>query len=68
MFISFPMLMLSHTWGADREEITFKNLVQGTGKNKVGYKQIEFCQKQAASDDLQYFWADTCTDDSPCDS
>ena len=52
--------ILSHTWGADSEEVTFKDLMHGTGKNKVGYKKIEFCGKQAASDGLQHFWVDTC--------
>ena len=55
-----PYAILSHTWGADSEEVTYKDLVQGTGKNKVGYKKIEFCGKQAASDGLQHFWVDTC--------
>ena len=50
--------ILSHTWGA--EEVTFKDLIEGTGKNKAGYEKIEFCRKQAASDDLIYFWVDTC--------
>jgi hypothetical protein len=52
--------ILSHTWGADSEEVTFKDLMEGTGKNKVGYNKIEFCRKQAASDGLQFFWVDTC--------
>jgi len=33
--------ILSHTWGA--EEVTFKDLMEGTGKNKAGYEKIEFC-------------------------
>jgi Heterokaryon incompatibility protein (HET) len=52
--------ILSHTWGADSEEVTFKDLVEGAGKNKAGYGKLEFCRKQAASDDLQHFWVDTC--------
>ncbi len=52
--------ILSHTWGADGEEVTFKDLMEGTGKNKAGYRKIEFCSKQAASNGLQYFWMDTC--------
>jgi Heterokaryon incompatibility protein (HET) len=52
--------ILSHTWGADGEEVTFKDLLEGTGKNKAGYKKIEFCRDQAASDGLQFFWVDTC--------
>ena len=52
--------ILSHTWGADGEEVTFKDLMEGTSKNKIGYHKIEFCGKQAASDNLQHFWVDTC--------
>jgi Heterokaryon incompatibility protein (HET) len=52
--------ILSHTWGADGEEVTFKDIIEGTGKNKAGYHKIEFCRKQAASDGLQHFWVDTC--------
>ncbi|OCK77386.1 hypothetical protein K432DRAFT_304350 [Lepidopterella palustris CBS 459.81] len=52
--------ILSHTWGPDYEEVTFKDLVEGTGKRKAGYQKIRFCGKQAADDDLQYFWVDTC--------
>jgi hypothetical protein len=50
--------ILSHKWGA--EEVTFKDLADGTGKNKTGYDKIRFCAQQAADDSLQYFWVDTC--------
>jgi Heterokaryon incompatibility protein (HET) len=52
--------ILSHTWGADTEEVTFRDLMDGTGKGKVGYNKILFCGEQAKSDGLQYFWVDTC--------
>jgi Heterokaryon incompatibility protein (HET) len=52
--------ILSHTWGADSEEVTFKDLMKGTGKNKAGYKKMEFCGQQAGRDSLQHFWVDTC--------
>ncbi|KAH8706958.1 hypothetical protein GQ44DRAFT_777616 [Phaeosphaeriaceae sp. PMI808] len=52
--------ILSHTWGRDEEEVTFKDLENGTGKTKVGYHKIRFCEKQAAKDELRYFWVDTC--------
>jgi len=55
-----PYAILSHTWGADREEVTFKDMVEGTGEGKAGYAKIRFCGKQAASHGLQYFWVDTC--------
>jgi hypothetical protein len=52
--------ILSHTWGADTEEVTFKDLIDGTGKGKLGYEKILFCGQQAKRDSLQYFWVDTC--------
>jgi hypothetical protein len=52
--------ILSHTWGTDGEEVTFKDLMKGTGKSKAGYQKIRFCGEQAATDRLQYFWVDTC--------
>ncbi|OCK99480.1 HET-domain-containing protein [Cenococcum geophilum 1.58] len=52
--------VLSHTWGSDGEEVTFKDLIDGTGKTKAGYRKIRFCGKQAANDGLQFFWVDTC--------
>ena len=55
-----PYAILSHTWGPDAEEVTFKDLTEGTGKNKAGYSKIRFCAAQAASDGLHYLWVDTC--------
>jgi WD40 repeat protein len=52
--------ILSHTWGADSEEVTFKDLEQGTGIHKPGYAKIRFCAKQADKDGLRFFWVDTC--------
>lgn len=54
-----PYAILSHTW-RDGEEVTFDELMNGTGKSKAGYKKIQFCGKQAKRDGLQYFWVDTC--------
>ncbi|KAF2471351.1 uncharacterized protein BDR25DRAFT_368174 [Lindgomyces ingoldianus] len=52
--------ILSHTWGADNEEVTLKDIAKSTGKGKAGYAKIRFCAKQAAKDNLRYFWVDTC--------
>ena len=52
--------ILSHTWGADAEEVTFENLMNGTGKDKSGYNKLRFCGEQAGRDGLRYFWVDTC--------
>jgi hypothetical protein len=59
-----PYGILSHTWGAD--EVTFRDLMEDIRENKtecqtkVGYQKIAFCEAQALSDGLQYFWVDTC--------
>lgn len=53
-----PYAILSHTWGT--EEVSFKDLMDGAGKNKQGYNKIRFCGEQAWCDGLQYFWVDTC--------
>ncbi|OQV09550.1 hypothetical protein CLAIMM_13658, partial [Cladophialophora immunda] len=52
--------ILSHTWGADDEEVTFNDLKDGSGKRKAGYEKIRFCGDQARKDKLEYFWVDTC--------
>ena len=52
--------ILSHTWGADSEEATFQDLMNGTGTDKPGYDKIRLCAKQADLDGLKYSWVDTC--------
>src|ERR1700760_984860 len=58
-----PYAILSHTWGRDSEEVTFKDLMEDTGKDKIGYQKLQFCANQAAADGLEYFWIDTCNID-----
>ena len=55
-----PYVILSHTWGADTDEVTFRDLVDNTGKSKAGYNKIRFCEQQAKRDSLKYIWVDTC--------
>lgn len=55
-----PYAILSHTWGADHDEVTFRDLAKGTAKKKSGYRKLTFCSQQAANDGLEYFWVDTC--------
>jgi hypothetical protein len=52
--------ILSHTWGADAEEVTFADLATGDGKAKRGYEKIRFCGQQVRQDGIQHFWVDTC--------
>jgi ankyrin repeat protein len=60
-----PYAILSHTWGRDEDEVTFKDWNDGTSKSKSGYKKIQSCGEQATKDGLEYFWIDTlCIDKS----
>jgi hypothetical protein len=52
--------ILSHTWEADDQEVTYKDLTDGVGVNKLGYRKIQFCGEQTRMDGLQYFWVDSC--------
>jgi hypothetical protein len=55
--------ILSHTWGQDGEEVTIKDFIAGTGKNKAGYRKVEFCQERSEVDGISHFWIDTCSID-----
>jgi hypothetical protein len=54
-----PYAILSHTW-IEGQEVTYNELVAGTGKDKIGYDKIRFCGGRVAADGLDYFWVDTC--------
>jgi hypothetical protein len=51
--------ILSHTW-VEGKEVTFDDLTNDAGKDKLGYEKIRFCGERARRDGLQYFWVDTC--------
>lgn len=55
-----PYAILSHTWGADDQEITFHDVQHRTGHHKDGYQKLIFCSQQAELDGLKHFWIDTC--------
>jgi hypothetical protein len=38
-----PYAILSHTWGL--EEVTFKDMIEGTGRSKTGFDKIRFCEE-----------------------
>jgi Heterokaryon incompatibility protein (HET) len=55
-----PYAILSHVWGKPHEEITFSDFNKQSFDNKIGYRKLQFCGEQAARDDLDHFWVDTC--------
>jgi hypothetical protein len=58
-----PYAILSHTWGAENEELDLRDLISGHGTDRDGYRKLLFCGKQADKDGLKFFWVDTvCID------
>ncbi len=60
-FIGKPVptyAILSHTW--EDEEVSFQELEAGKGRDKAGWKKIEFCSKQANIEGVRFIWVDTC--------
>ena len=56
-----PYVILSHTWGRDSEELTFRD-VEGKEIDKPGIGSIKLreCCRQARQDGYGYAWIDTC--------
>lgn len=52
--------ILSHTWEADEQEVTFQDMTNNLGTSKEGYRKIKFCSEQAERDGLRFFWIDSC--------
>ncbi|KAI4944578.1 hypothetical protein J4E91_008581 [Alternaria rosae] len=56
-----PYAILSHTWGADDDEITYKDVKKGRARSKLsGYRKVRFCGEQALREGIHFFWVDTC--------
>ncbi|KAH7073184.1 hypothetical protein FB567DRAFT_553812 [Paraphoma chrysanthemicola] len=60
-----PYLVLSHTWGHDGEEVTFKDMRKGRGHDKLSYNKLKFCVRQTLEHGLEHFWIDTCCTGRP---
>ncbi|KAF1817760.1 HET-domain-containing protein [Dissoconium aciculare CBS 342.82] len=53
--------ILSHRWESDAEqEVDYKDIIQGLGREKKGFQKLRFCAEQAFEDHLEHFWIDTC--------
>lgn len=49
--------------GPDSDEVIYRDVMDGIGKDKVSYKKLQFYAKQAKHDGLNHFWVDTyCID------
>ncbi|KAJ1323666.1 HET domain-containing protein [Microdochium nivale] len=54
-----PYAILSHTWDHGHE-VTYDDMLAGTGHSKRGWRKIRFCERQAPQDSLSHFWVDSC--------
>lgn len=53
--------VLSHTWNIDaKKEVTYGDILNNTGQEKLGYKKLQLCARLAFNWNLEYFWCDTC--------
>ncbi|PTB72073.1 HET-domain-containing protein [Trichoderma longibrachiatum ATCC 18648] len=56
-----PYAILSHTWGSDSDELTFRQVENGEiDKQTLGSIKLRGCCQQAQKDGLGYAWIDTC--------
>lgn len=63
-----PYAILSHTWGAEEDEVTLQELGKLSAFEKPGYSKIEGACKHALKDGLDYIWIDTCCIDKTSSS
>ncbi|KAK4463927.1 hypothetical protein QBC42DRAFT_304514 [Cladorrhinum samala] len=53
--------ILSHTWGDDAEELSFRDVDEGrVDKPGIGSVKLRGCCRQAEQDGFGYVWIDTC--------
>jgi hypothetical protein len=57
-------VILSHTWGPEKDEVTFIDFKEGTWRDKPGSAKLDFCARQAPKDGYIYFWIDSCCIDN----
>lgn len=56
-----PYAILSHTWGPDKEEVSFEDIQNGNlPESSDGVEKLKGCCAQAMKDHLEYAWIDTC--------
>lgn len=55
-----PFAILSHTWGRPADEVSYQEMLDGSGASKAGYDKIQRCAAVAARRGYEYFWVDTC--------
>lgn len=52
--------ILSHTWGAPKDEVSFADMCYKSFDQKSGFQMIRYLCEQAFGDNLSWVWCDTC--------
>jgi hypothetical protein len=50
--------ILSRTWYSDNREVSYQDIRDGKGQDRLGYEEILKCKSLASS--YEYFWINTC--------
>jgi Heterokaryon incompatibility protein (HET) len=61
-----PYAILSHTWGKD--EVALSDINSTTVQKKAGYGKIDYTCREAARQNMEYCWIDTCCIDKSSSS
>ena len=58
---SSPYAILSHTWGADGDEVSYTDVLNKTARRRPTFEaKVAHTCRRALADGLQYVWVDTC--------
>lgn len=52
--------VLSHTWGATNDEVSFADVEAGLAETKPAYHKIKYACERALHDGYEWIWIDTC--------
>ncbi|KAL1844286.1 hypothetical protein VTJ49DRAFT_2343 [Mycothermus thermophilus] len=56
-----PYAILSHTWGSDSEEVSYRDVLDGKlDSDETRPQKVSGCCATAKADGYQYVWIDTC--------
>lgn len=56
-----PYAILSHTWGHDHDEVSYRDIVDSTAHRRLAWNQkVLPCANQAIYDGYKFIWIDTC--------
>lgn len=56
-----PYAILSHTWGAEEDEVVYADILEGKARSRLTYEtKVAFTCRLAIADGYKYVWIDAC--------